>query len=437
MLRPVHPVRMNIAPHIILSFACLWCFLPAHLLADEPRGSGTPEIPAALRPDSPEVPPERNGLSRFLSGFTPLAPAQSMLYRESLKALRDGKPLDQPELLESLVRIHQQAKKLLVPPLAFTGNEQSGTFSAALIRLFQGTEILARQALANGNRPAADAYLGDLEQWSLMLRNAQPNLIQWVVSQYGWRTSLNCLLEDWQGHPDQTRRLAEIEALVQRHRTTTGELVEAAKGDARWEIKHGGIKGILSELPPSGRMTLFLREPFAQLSAAEVLALPYDAEADAERLLRDTIDLLRCLEKQTALTEWPVLRETHNGRELDHYRTIPNGLGELFSEQADRASGMQFWASALSRNPLAEAGLAWLKHERDGTEITPDQFRDFRDPVDGKPLEIDREARIIRCRGRNMKAGPPDPRSPAPPKAGYFSIGDDQALIVPRWKPAK
>ena len=86
---------------------------------------------------------------------------------------------------------------------------------------------------------------------------------------------------------------------------------------------------------------------------------------------------------------------------------------------------------------LAEAGLAWLKHERDGTEITPDLFRDFRDPVDGKPVDIDLESRIIRCRGCNMKADPPDPTSPPPPKAGYFSIGDDQLLIVPRWKPAK
>jgi len=78
-----------------------------------------------------------------------------------------------------------------------------------------------------------------------------------------------------------------------------------------------------------------------------------------------------------------------------------------------------------------------LKHESDGTEITPDLFRDFRDPVDGKAFEIDLESRIIRCRDCNMKADPPDPTTPPPPKAGYFSIGDDQLLNVPRWKPAK
>lgn len=428
---------MKLALHIIRSFYCLWCFLPAHLHADEMHGRSTPEIPTTLRPSSPEVLPERNCLTRFLREFTPPSPTQSTLYRESLKALRDGKPLDQPELLESLAKLHQQAKKSLIPPLAFTGNEQPGTFSVALFRLFQGAEILARQALANGNRPAADSYLADLQQWSLMLRNAQPNLIQWVVSHSGWRTSYNLLLEDWQNHPDQNRRLAEIEALVRKNRTTTEELIEAAKGDARWEILHGGVKGVLSELPPSTRMTLFLKEPFAQLSAAEVLALPYDADAQAKRNLLDTLELLRCLENPTALTEWPVLRATPNEHRLDHYRRIPNGLGELFSEQADRSSSMQFWASALSRNPLAEAALAWLKHERDGTEITPDLFRDFRDPVDGKPVDIDLESRIIRCRGCNMKADPPDPTSPPPPKAGYLSIGDDQLLIVPRWKPAK
>ena len=428
---------MKLALHIIRSFSCLWCLLPAHLHADEMPGRGTPEIPTTLRPGSPEVLPGRNGLTRFLSEFTPISPTQSTLYRESLKALRDGKPLDQPELLESLVKLHQQAKKSLAPPLAFTGSEQPGTFSVALFRLFQGAEILARQALANGNRPAADSYLADLQQWSLMLRNAQPNLIQWVVSHSAWRTSYNCLLEDWQNNPDQDRRLDEIESLVRKNRTTTEELIEAAKGDARWEILHGGVKGVLSELPPSTRMTLFLKEPFAQLSGAEVLALPYDADAQAKRLLRDTLELLRCLEKPAALTEWPVFRDPPNGHKLDYYRTIPNGLGDLFSEQANRSTSMQFWASALSRNPLAEAGLAWLKHERDGTEITPDLFRDFRDPVDGKPLEIDLESRIIRCRGCNMKADPPDPTSPPPPKAGYFSTGDDQLLIVPRWKPAQ
>ena len=161
------------------------------------------------------------------------------------------------------------------------------------------------------------------------------------------------------------------------------------------------------------------------------------ATGQAKRLLRGTLELLRCPEKPTALAEWTVLRATPNERRLGHYRTIPNGLGDLFVEQADRSSSLQFWASALSRNPLAEAGLAWLKHERDGTEITPDLFRDFRDPVDSKPVEIHRAARIIRCRGCNMKADPPDPTSPSPPKAGYFSIDDDQLLIVPRWKPAK
>ncbi|MCX6876397.1 MAG: hypothetical protein NTW21_21690 [Verrucomicrobia bacterium] len=428
---------MNLALHIILTLSCLWCFLLAHLQAEDACGSGPPAIPAALRPNSPEVQPERNGLPRFLSEFTPLSSAQSTLCRESLKVLRDNKPLAQPELLESLARAHRQAKKSLVPPLAFTGNEQPGTFSVALFRLFQGTEILARQALANGNRPAADSYLADLQQWSLMLRNAHPDLVQWAVSFSAWRTSFNCLLEDWQNHPDQDRRLAEIEALVQKHRTTTEELIEAARGDARWEIQHGGIKGILSEMQPFTRMTHFLKEPFAQLSAAEVLALPYDADAQAERLLSDTLELLRCLEKPTALTEWPVLRETPNRHKLDHYKTVPNGLGDLFSEQANKSLSMQFWASALSRNPLAEAGLAWLKHERNGTEITPELFRDFLDPVDGKPLEIDRESRIVRCRGCNLKADPPDPTSPPAPKAGYLSTGDDQLLIVPRWKPAK
>ena len=190
-------------------------------------------------------------------------------------------------------------------------------------------------------------------------------------------------------------------------------------------------------MPPSSGMSLFLKEPFAQLSAAEVLALPYDANIQAKRLLSDTLDMERCIEKRTVLTEWPAYKEHPNGHKLDHYRNIPNGLGDLFSEQADRSISMQFWTSALSRNPLAEACLAWLKYERNGTGITPELFHDFRDPVDGKPLQIDREARTIRCRGLNMKADQHDPTSPPPPKAGYFSIGDDLLLAVPRWKSAK
>jgi len=429
---------MKLALHVILTFfSLLWCFLPAYLQADDVRSGGTPEIPAALRSSLPEVQPDRNGLTRYLSENAPLSPVQLKLCRESLEALRDNKAIDRVDLLGLLARIHQQAKKSLVPPLAFTGNEQPGTVSIVLLKLFQATEILARQALAKGNRPVADSYLADLQQWSLMLRNAQPNMIQWVASHYAWRISINCLLEDWQNHPDQNRRLAEIEALVQKQRTTTEELIEAAKGDARWEIQNGGIKGILSELPPSSGMTIFLKEPFDQLSTDEVLALPYDAAAQTKRLLSDTLELERCLEKRTALIEWPAFKDPPNGHKLDHYRTIPNGLGDLFSEQANRSNSMQVWASALSRNPLAEACLAWLKYERNGTEITPELFHEFRDPVDGKPLEIDRESRTIRCRGLNMKADQPDPISPPPPKAGYFSIGDDLLLVVPRWKHTK
>lgn len=74
---------------------------------------------------------------------------------------------------------------------------------------------------------------------------------------------------------------------------------------------------------------------------------------------------------------------------------------------------------------------------RKRSETNPYHFREFCDPVDGKPGEIDRESQIIRCCGFTMKADPPDPTSPPPAKAGYFSLGDVQLPIVRRWKPTK
>ena len=52
------------------------------------------------------------------------------------------------------------------------------------------------------------------------------------------------------------------------------------------------------------------------------------ATGQAKRLLRDTLELLRCLEKPTALAEWTVLRATPKEHNLDHYQKIPNGLGD-------------------------------------------------------------------------------------------------------------
>jgi hypothetical protein len=246
------------------SVALVLCLASVGILSD-PKSPVTFEIPAALKSEAAEIPADRNNLTRLLAAFDSVGPEQTKTLREALERLESGKGVEDEPLLGELLRIHRQTDDMLKPPLAFT---QSGPpVSFKLFRVFQGADLLARQAIFENDYPKADRIIGDLLRWSRLLRNGQANQLQWVISRSGWKMAFDTLLQDLPRNPDKSKRLEEIERLFRENQIETTELIECLRMEARWWKAHGGLQKMLEE-PDANMMTVFLKPPFNDISCA-------------------------------------------------------------------------------------------------------------------------------------------------------------------------
>lgn len=388
------------------------------------------EIPADLRSTNVEIPEEANHLSHLLGQLGKTTPEQTGKLREAVDQLKSGKGVEDKPLLDELLRVHKLTDSMLKPPLAFIQDGQP--VAVGLFRVFQGADILARQAMFENDRQRADRILSDMIRWSRTLRHAQPNMIQWIISRYGWKMAFGTLLEHLPAHAG---KFDEIEQLMRENRVQSAELAECQKMELRWWKAQGGLKAMLDE-PDAHFFTIFLKPPFNELSIADLRALPYDAEADFQRFIHDTLETIDCLNKNVPVKDWPGFRVAAGDRTLDDYRKRSNGLGDLFYEQETRETTVGFWKSALGDDRLLEACLLWLKTERNGGAITVDLFKDFLDPVDGMPLSFDIPQRTISSRGMNGKIDARESVLGPLPAAGFTISGDDTVIVVPRWRPA-
>jgi len=416
--------RCRIAVAMVLGFT-------AALLAEEKKVEFV--LPDALKSTAPEIPADQNHLTRFFATFPKGVPEFTKSLTEAEERLDAGKDAGNPELLGKLRDRHAQAKDLLKPPLEFTPETESA-HTVALFGLFKGADVLARQAMFEKDYSGADELIGDMLEWSRLLRNARPNLMQAVIVRYGWQQAFNTLLLDWAKHPDQAKRLDEIEQLHMKNRIDRGELIEMLKSEALWCARSGGLRKLLEDEPYADMMTMFLKPPFNKLSAKDLLKLSYDAKAEFRRDMDETLGTLECLKNGTPMIRWPGFEIPVTGHSLKDYEKRPNGLGDLYREQMDGSMRCGVWAGALSRSPLLDACIHWLKLERDGKPVDESRFANLLDPVDGKPMEIDVEHRTIRGRGVNRKTDVREPVLGPMAAAGFTNAGDDLIIVVPRWR---
>ena len=410
----------------ILALGVVW-FLVA--------GKGVNEfvIPEALRFTSPEIPAAENNLPRFFDAIGPSTREEMDAIREVRKQSGEGKKIQDEELLEKLRGEHRQANDSIKLPLAFVPDMEFSVITP-LFFLFQGSEVLARQALLERDDLQADQLLGDMLRWSRLLRNSRPNFVQISVTRFGWQSAFNTLLLDWVRHPDQAKRLDEIEKIAAGNRFERAEFVESLKAEFHWDVGLGGVRKMLADERYAGVAAMILHPPFNELSVSKLLELPYDAQADLRRESNEVLARLECLKRGDPIVRWPRFKLPANASNFENYAKRPNGLGDLFYEQADPSIQNQAWSSALSLGPLLEACLHWLKLEREGRSIDEYEFTGFKDPVDGKQLMIDTKLRTIRTRGPNQKVDPSDAGADPQPAAGFFMSGDDSVMVVPRWR---
>jgi hypothetical protein len=410
----------------------LLLFSVATVTAEEKQASIA--LPAEFELPSPPVADAENGILLFLKQFgVPPYGAQTMRYSDSLKALKAGKPLPDPQFLDEFRRTYDLGKQQLKPPLLFPGYVFPYSRTAPLRRLFWATEILALHAILEGDRKSADRYLTDALSWSKLLRNAHPTSYEAQIWQYGWQSSIDILLEDWQGHQNQREGFDELLLIFEANRIEIEQLVAIDKADVRWWANLGGCRGLLHQIEKNPTLGWNLNERFKDVTLAELLSLPYDPEADLKRVFDAATGQIRALRQGIPAVKWPGLTRPVVDRTIDDYRKLPNGLGDLMFEQP-RNSKIEPRCDHLCRQRLLDACLLWLKRERNGLDVTAASFKDLTDPISGEPLDIDLERRVIRCRGWDGKAAPLKPEELKP---GFHDEEDDYLFVVPRWKERK
>lgn len=384
-------------------------------------------VPAEFEPQLPPVADAENGIVLFLKEFGVPNTETVKRYRDSLELLKSGNPIADPLFFDEFRRTYDLGKRLLKPPLMLQVHDASQSHIVPLFRLFQATEILARQSLRDGDRAASDRYLADALSWSKLLRNIEPGSLEGVVAQYGWHSSIGLYFEDWQGHNDQRRRLDELTAVLQSNRIEADELVAIAKAEARWWARHGGTRIIVQAIDSDK----LLNDQFKHLTSSDLLSLPYDPEAEAKRYFNEISGQIRELRRSTPAVRWPGYSRPVVNRTFEDYRKLPNGLGDLISEQGKNSPIDPPWIQGLCRQRLLDACLLWLKRERNGLDVTAGSFKELTDPISGEPLDIDLDRRVIRCRGWDGKAAALNLENLRP---GFHIEEDDFLLAVPRWK---
>lgn len=391
-------------------------------------------LPAEFEPVSPPVADAENGILLFVKAFKVPIGEEMRRYGDALDLLKSGKPLEDPRFLGEFRQTYELGKRWLNPPLIFPQISNATVPNIVpFTRLFQATEILARQSL-QGDHEAADRFLTDALRWSKLLRSAEPSMLECLVAQYGWRSTVSLLLEDWQVHDDQRKRLDALLPVFQANRTEVEELVAIAKVEARWWAKQGGTRAFIEDFGSDRFSGLMLNDRFKHLTRSDLLSLPYDPEAEAKRYFNEISGQIRELRQGTPAVRWPGNSRPVVDRTIEDYRKIPNGLGDLMFEQGINSPIDPPWIQGLCRQRLLDACLLWLKRERKGLDVTADSFKDLTDPISGQALDIDLENRVIRCRGWDGKAASLTPEKLKP---GFHDEEDDYTLVVPRWKERK
>lgn len=152
-------------------------------------------IPVDFAANTLEIPVGQNNLPHLLTALGAGSPEFMQQVREARDQLATGELITDELLLQGFRERHQQAADLLKPPLAFT-LELPPSAALPLYFLFQGTAVVARQAMLENDYLLADRMIADMLQWSHLLRNAQPNEAQYLLARSGWQTAFDTLLMD-------------------------------------------------------------------------------------------------------------------------------------------------------------------------------------------------------------------------------------------------
>ena len=419
----------------ILSASLVFLTSGASVLIHAAPGNGAapPVIPDELKPAVTVPAGSETKLLRLKEALDDLSPKLTVTLREARLALLAGKPVTDIELLEKLRAWHEAANRILQPPLAFPEWSAHDSPTMTLYNLHTGCEILALQACMEGDRQTADKIVGDLLRWSHDLSEVGSNHLDYLLTQMARKRAFGVLFLDLKRHPKPVARISQIAKFASDYPANTAARIESLKGEARWALAYLQKEETEEEYELALKFAAAsLKPPFDKLTADDLRDLPSDDAAESKRIVERTLHDIACLKAGTPMMKWPSLNPKPTGHTLADYAKRPNGLGDLLAEFST-SSTYTSMASLISHDTLITACIRWLELERDGKPVTPEAFADLSDPADGKPLELDIQARVIRCRGIDGKHDTPEPGPISLADAVLLLIGNDPCIAVPRW----
>lgn len=424
---------MNVRGILSASLVFLTCGTCGLINAASKDGAAPPVIPDELKPAVTAPAGSETKLIRLKEALDDPSPKLTATLREARLTLITGNPVTDADLLEKLRTWHQAANRILQPPLAFPEWSAHDSPTMTLIYLYEGCEILALQACLEGDRQTADKIVGDLLRWTRDLSKAGPLFLGFAITNNGRKRAFDVLFRDLMRHPEPVARLSQITKFASDYPPDTASRIESLKGEARWALAYLQKDETKEESELDLKFAaVFLKPPFDKLTADDLRDLPSDGAAESKRLVESTLQDIACLKAGTPIMKWPSLNPEPTGHTLADYAKRPNGLGDLFAEHSTSPTYTML-ASLMSRDILISACVRWLELERDGEPVTQEAFADLTDPADGKPLDLDIQARVIRCRGINGKHDKPEPGASPKPDVGAFMQGNDPCIAVPRW----
>ncbi len=398
-------------------------FFPAPAKAEDP--------PARAAAESGTV---ESGIKKLLDQLPVLEKAEQEKLRLCNRSYASGTPLEDPALFQKLRERNAKAEELLVRP-DLSKAEGALSIPAADIRLmtvFSGAYVLAMDASFRGDRATFDRHVASLLRWQSCLMRSDPTLLEYAIIRMPWRHTFNALLQDWERHPDQAARLAEIREIFARHRITRQEVASTGKGEVRAFEECGGLRGYLEALEKTAPNFPMLKAPFDQVRKEELLKLPYDHAEEMARNRRETEDQERRILSGKATDSWPEMKPAQApGTQLEDYRNRKNGLGDLVADYSPSLLTRQTYAGALALDPMLELGLKWLEQEGKGQAFGAELAATSLSPEDGKSFPIDITKREIYISSHVEEEKPAAPNEAKP--VGFW-MAPRMTLRLPRWR---
>jgi len=375
---------------------------------------------------------DENALFLAVAQISDQNEAEAKRWRDALTAVKNGRISEDADLIRRAEEIHAKTEKFAHLPSRFPVSIESpeGKRVLRVMGLFRAEELLARQAALQGDREKMDRHIDILLAWNRSLRQARPNLVDWALCSFPWAAAFDLLLEDWQNHPDQARRLREITERFEKTRVGRNELIGVLRADFDTVVDMGPLPEMLQGWKEIGRMSV-LNPPFDAVPIEELLKLPYDQKATIEASVAKLRQQLSDIASGKPFAEWAEVRRNVPSRTLDDYRKMPNGLYRLQEEQLKQSSTFSVMGGAEMMDAQMATCLHWLEAERAGREFVSGSPEIAQDPMNGKPLRVEVKSRLIRSVGGDFQVNQGEA---VPARVGFHRVLQDPALRVPVWR---